>query len=207
MMALARTSWAQEVPSIACIVNDINNVKAGSVRVMRDIGGEVLIGAEEGLFRARGVNGVVTVDPAGNADTGGVSYLHDLRGGRVLIGAEKGLFLARVVDDVVAVDRVGKADTGRVSEMQNAPGGGVLIGADGLFLARVVNDRVTVGPAGTADTGSVLYMHDLPGGEVLIRATATEGWFLAHVVKGAMIVDPAADMRDIQSVGSCSTSP
>jgi hypothetical protein len=53
----------------------------------------VLTVAEKGLFLAREVNGVVTVSPAGNADTGEVFAMHDFTGGGVLIGARKRLFV------------------------------------------------------------------------------------------------------------------
>jgi hypothetical protein len=48
---------------------------------MRDLpGGEVLLGADKGLFLARVVNGAVTIAPAGNADTGRVFGMLDFPG-------------------------------------------------------------------------------------------------------------------------------
>ena len=59
------------------------------------------------MFLAHVVNGAVTVDPAGNTDTGsvfepraGLSRIRDFPGG-VLIQAEKGLFLAHVANGAV----------------------------------------------------------------------------------------------------------
>jgi hypothetical protein len=44
------------------------------------------------LFLARGVNGVLAVEPAGNTDTGGVFTTLGVPGVGVLIQAEKGWF-------------------------------------------------------------------------------------------------------------------
>jgi hypothetical protein len=82
------------------------------------------------------VNGIVTVIPTGNVDTGHVSDLRDFPGGGVLIFAEKGLFLAREVNGIIFVTTAGNVDTGVVTNLHDFPGGGVLIFAEkGLFLA------------------------------------------------------------------------
>jgi hypothetical protein len=70
----------------------------------------VLLRQEES-FLARVVDGVVSIDPADNADTGRVFSMRDLPGGGVLIGAVKGLFLARVANGTVSIDHAGNADT------------------------------------------------------------------------------------------------
>jgi len=175
---------------------------------MHDLPGAVLIGAMQGWSLARSASGVVTVEPADNADTGSPRDTHDIPGVGVLIGADKGLFLARSANGATTVEPAGKADTGHVDQMHDLPGAGVLIGAEkGLFLARSANGATSVEPAGKADTGHVDRMHDLPGAGVLIQAE--KGWFLARSANGAATVEPAGkadtgrvyQMHDLPGVG------
>ena len=131
----------------------------------------MLIGADKGLFLAREVNGRVTVTAATNANTGGVSGLHEFPGGTVLVGAGNGLFLAREANGLVTVAPV-PAQTGTVTNLLGLPDGAVLIqAASGWFLGREeANGRVTVASTGKVDTGAIFGLRKLPGGTVLIGA-------------------------------------
>jgi hypothetical protein len=131
LVASAQTGRAQDVPGIACIMKaNTGNADIGRVSALHGLPGDwVLLGADNGLFLARVMNGAVTVDRKANTDTGRVLGMRDFQGGGVLIQAQEGSFLARVVNGVVSIDPAGDADTGRVFSMRDLPGGGVLIGA------------------------------------------------------------------------------
>jgi hypothetical protein len=60
------------------------------------------------------VNGVVSIDRAGNTDTGDWIAMRNLPGDEVLLGAVKGLFLARAINGAVTIAPAGNADTGPV---------------------------------------------------------------------------------------------
>ena len=164
----------------------------------------MLIGADKGLFLAREVNGRVTVTAATNANTGGVSGLHEFPGGTVLVGAGNGLFLAREANGLVTVAPV-PAQTGTVTNLLGLPDGAVLIqAASGWFLGREeANGRVTVASTGKVDTGAIFGLRKLPGGTVLIGAK--NGLFFAGEGNERVAVT-AANAQTLETYLGCTNS-
>ena len=116
--------------------------------------GELLLGADNGLFRYDGAR-VVHV---GGERTGAVLSFHDQPGG-LLLGAVNGLFR---YDGGRVVHMEGER-TGAVSSFHAAPRGLLLSAVNGLFRydgARVVH-------VGGEPTGAVSSFHDQPGGLLL----------------------------------------
>jgi hypothetical protein len=150
-------------------------------------GGEVLIGAQKGLFLFDPTSGRVV--PAGEAPAGSVLDMLGLSGGAVLIGAQNGLFRFDPTSGHVGL--AGEAAMGFVFSLLALPGGAVLIGAqNGWFRFDPASARVV--PAG--ETGGVFVLHDLPGGGVLIGAQS--GWFRFDPASGRVVAAGEATTTD-----------
>jgi hypothetical protein len=159
-----------------------------SVSGIREALGGVLIEASRGLYVARAVNGVVTVDrlsiPIG---AGFVSGTWDIPGGGVLIRTDRALFVAHVANGTVVVEPASNADVGYVAPPAELTDGGLLIAADkGLFLAHMAKGAAVLDRVSGAATGRVFQTLDFPDHGVLIRAE--KGWFLARAVHRRVVL-------------------
>jgi hypothetical protein len=189
-------SLAREAGGEIAVSALTGDADTGPVFALHDLAGAgLLIGAENGLFVGRAVNGKLALARAG--DVGPVVQMLEFPDGGALIEAAKGWFLARAesgkvtILPVVTVAPATLGNIGRLRSMRSVPGGGVLIEATVWFMAREEGGKLTT-LAGDAATGVVDAIGDWPGGQLLIH-TEQNGWFLGSAEDGKLVVKPAGN--------------